>query len=151
MPDETTLEPTEIALADITVTKFIAASPEDVFDAWIDVDAMKQWMGPGTVTVKEAAMDVRVGGKWSILMQDEDKDHPHWGAYRIIDRPRKLEFSWISPNTQERETIVTIDLKPSEGGTNLTLTHRGLPTQSSADGHKRGWTSIMEKLAGYCG
>ena len=61
MPNDTsagetaTLDPTDM----MTITKFIAASPEAVFDAWTDPEAVMQWMEHGATKVPEASFDVR--------------------------------------------------------------------------------------------
>ena len=106
-------------------------------------------MEHGAAKVPEAAFDVRVGGKWSILMRNDDGDLPHYGTYRVIDRPHKLEFTWISQHTQGLESVVTVELQATDGGTTLTLNHSNLPDKPMAEAHNQVWTMIMDIFAGY--
>ena len=45
-------------------------------------------------------------------MQGDEKTYPHHGVYRVIDRPRRLVFTWISHGTEGCETLVTVDFLP---------------------------------------
>ena len=56
-------------------------------------------------------------------MPFEDRKYPHYGRYLRIDRPRLLEFTWISEGTRGKESVVTIELVARGGKTELTLTH----------------------------
>ena len=63
------------------------------------------------------------------------------GVYREIVPDRKLVFSWAWQSTPERESQVTIDLKPDDDGTILTLTHEQFFDEKARDDHRRGWTA----------
>jgi len=71
----------------------------------------------------------------------------HEGEYRVIDPPRRLAFTWRSPATEHRPTLVTIELAPHEDGTRLVLVHEQLPTKDAAERHEKGWTVRIDKLA----
>jgi uncharacterized protein YndB with AHSA1/START domain len=133
----------------VQIKRLLPSSPEDVFDAWLDPDSLKEWLCPGSTTVPIAEIDARVGGRFRIVMRDEGVDHTHTGEYREITRPRRLVFSWASPATKGQTTLVTIELRGSGEQTELTLTHQQLPDKDSADKHRRGWESIMDKFARY--
>lgn len=72
------------------------------------------------------------------------------GAYRQVERPRLLEFTWL-PSWQEEalETVVRFDLTENNGATNVRLTHSGLTTEKARGSHK-GWPQILEWLRSYC-
>jgi uncharacterized protein YndB with AHSA1/START domain len=59
---------------------------------------------------------------------------------------QKLVFSWAWHSTPERESLVTVSLKPDGDGTLLTLTHEQLFDQAARDGHERGWLGALDKL-----
>ena len=131
----------------VRIVRRLPASPSEVFDAWIDVESLKQWMCPGTSRVSAAELDPRVGGRFRIVMSDERGDTEHTGEYRELRRPERLVFTWISKPTLDRETVVTIELRPVGKDTELTLTHERLPNDEARKSHQRGWASIAEKLA----
>jgi uncharacterized protein YndB with AHSA1/START domain len=48
---------------EIRLTREIAASPEDIFDAWTDADSLAQWLVPIAGGSTRARVDARVGGR----------------------------------------------------------------------------------------
>ena len=130
----------------LKIERTIPGRPEDVFDAWLDPDLLKQWMAPGPgMTVPEVSVNATVGGAFRIVMQGGDKQIPHEGVYRVIDRPRKLVFTWVS--APAGNTLVTLDFEPiEETKTRLTLTHEQFESEAARDGHKGGWAGILDAL-----
>jgi uncharacterized protein YndB with AHSA1/START domain len=135
---------TDLALR---LTRRIAASPERLFDAWLDPAMLRRFMCPGDgVSVLRAETEPRPGGRFDILMRNECGEIPHWGQYREIDRPRRLVFTWNSPHATP-DSLVTLTFHPVEGGTEVTLEHDRFPGEGARDGHERGWTAILAGLA----
>jgi uncharacterized protein YndB with AHSA1/START domain len=131
----------------LIVKKRIAAPPEEIFPLWLNAGSWATFMTPMGTKATVHALEPRVGGRYSITMEGGGKVHPHRGVYKTIEPPRKLAFTWISEHTQERETLVTVELASvGKGETELTLTHTGLPAGADA-GHQNGWTEILESLA----
>ncbi|MBI3769162.1 MAG: SRPBCC domain-containing protein [Deltaproteobacteria bacterium] len=135
----------------LRVVRRLPASPDEVFDAWVDAESLREWMCPGTTHVSAAEVDPRVGGRFRIVMSDDAGDTEHTGEYRELRRPERLVFTWISKNTLDRETLVTVELRPIGQETELTLTHERLPDDEARRKHERGWTTILEKLAAHLG
>jgi uncharacterized protein YndB with AHSA1/START domain len=130
----------------VRIVRRLPAPPNEVFDAWLDVESLTQWMCAGTSRVTAAEVDSRVGGRFRIVMSDERGEVEHTGEYRELRRPERLVFTWISKVTLDRETLVTITLRPVGEETELTLMHERLPDAEARTKHRRGWTSIVEKL-----
>jgi uncharacterized protein YndB with AHSA1/START domain len=135
----------------IRITKLLPATPEEVFAAWTDPASLKEWMCPGPVTSATASLDLRVGGRFQIVMHRENSDASHVGEYREISPPNRLVFTWQSDGTLQQETLVTIELLPRGKQTELVLVHELLPNEHSAAQHTIGWQNIVEKLAGVLG
>jgi uncharacterized protein YndB with AHSA1/START domain len=132
----------------VRVQRTFDASPERVFDAWLDAGALAQFMRPGPTMTCDVVNDPKVGGRFFITMMGEGEVHPHGGEYRTIDRPRKLVFTWYSKGSAMNETVVTVELRPVAGGkTELTLTHVGL-SEKQIEPHTGGWSRIVELLDG---
>jgi D-3-phosphoglycerate dehydrogenase len=130
----------------IVIRRTIPAPRQRVFDAWLDPATLARFMYPGDVTQATAEVDPRVGGQFRIVMTHGRGGAEHWGEYLVIERPARLSFTWISESTDRRETTVTIELSERrDGGTDLVLSHRGLPDRS-AGAHEGGWGSIADKL-----
>ncbi|MDF0602588.1 SRPBCC domain-containing protein [Psychromarinibacter sp. C21-152] len=131
----------------LRVTQTVPAPPERVFDAWLDPEMLTKFMRPGPdVGVTKAETDPRVGGRYDIVMTAEKGEIPHWGEYREIERPRRLVFTWNSPHAAP-DSVVTLTFEPEGAGTLVTLVHDRFPSDSSRDGHEKGWTGILGALA----
>jgi uncharacterized protein YndB with AHSA1/START domain len=127
------------------LVRHLHATPEQVFDAWLDADGLKQWMCPSGGTVSLAEIDPRHGGRFRVVMSVDGEDHDHTGEYRELRRPDRLVFSWVSPATKG-ESLVTVDLQRSNGQTELILTHELLPDDATTAKHVAGWGEILERL-----
>ena len=134
-----------LASAAVVVRRTIAASAEDLFDAWLDPEAMVQWMRPNKVRRTEVRVEPRVGGSYEILMLIDSGNVLHTGVYRAIDRPRRLVFTWMSGPTENKETLVTVDFVPVGKRTEIIVTHELLP-ESAMPSHNNGWTASLGLL-----
>ena len=131
---------------ELRLSRRIAASPDEVFDAWTRAEAVNQWLVPGPVTTR-ARIDARVGGRFRIEMINGEDHNPHEGEYLRLDRPRLLEFTWISKYTEDKRSVVTVELKAAGAdATDLTLTHRLLPDATAVAKHTGGWNAALDKL-----
>jgi len=133
----------------VVLERILPAPPADVFRAWTEPERLRVFMCPGTTISATVEADARVGGRFRIVMHDGDGDYEHTGEYRVVDPPHRLVFTWHSPITGPRGSLVTITFSPHAKGTRLVLTHEQLPSDDVAGKHQRGWTSILEKLEGH--
>jgi uncharacterized protein YndB with AHSA1/START domain len=137
------------ASAAVVVRRTIEAPAEVLFDAFLDPYALSEWMRPGAIRSAVATVEPRVGGRYEVIMQADSGPIPHTGVYRLIDRPRRLVFTWHSPNTGPNETLVTVDFVTAARGTEVVVTHELLP-EDARPAHSRGWTSGLEHLDETC-
>jgi uncharacterized protein YndB with AHSA1/START domain len=103
------------------------------------------WFRPAGVRETSAETDPRVGGTFRIVMV-HDESTVCAGTYREIDRPRRLVFTWSSPDTRSRDTIVTVTFQPSQAGTVVEIHQTGLPDEEARDSHYAGWSDILREL-----
>jgi uncharacterized protein YndB with AHSA1/START domain len=132
----------------VQVRRRVRASAQQIFDLWTKPDLMVRWMSPfpGVVDCK-ATCDLRPGGAFSLVMSSGQSSREVSGTYVLIERPRKLVFTWSGPLTNHVNTLVTLELNPSGDETDLVLTHERLPTPAIYEGHTRGWGNILDHLA----
>jgi len=130
----------------IRITRHFDASPERVFDAWLDPQTASRWLftdPKGKITRCE--IDARVGGKFLIVDTRAVGDVDHVGEYLEIDRPRRLVFTFSVPRYSPQQTRVTLDIVPSGKGCELTLTHENvLPEWTEQT--QQGWAMILGAL-----
>jgi uncharacterized protein YndB with AHSA1/START domain len=132
---------------ELTITKTIPATPQVVFEAWLDPEALAKFMTPMEgMTVPKAEADARVGGDFLVVMKAGDEEMPHHGTYKTIDKYKELAFTWNNP-FNEAESLVTLNFADTGSGeTELTLHHTALPSEESRDNHQGGWTRIVDTL-----
>ena len=132
----------------VQVRRRVRAPAEQIFDLWTKPDLMVRWMSPypGVVDCR-ASCDLRPGGAFSLVMSSEESSRDVSGTYVLVDRPRRLVFTWIGPLTNNVMTLVTVELHPRGEETDLVLTHERLPTPAIFEGHTRGWGTILDHLA----
>ena len=133
---------------ELEIARHLPYPPERVFDAWLDPEMMAKFMVPcDGGLVPEARTDAREGGEFHVVMQPPGTEGiPHSGVYRVIDRPRRIEFTWVSPYSVD-DSVVTLTFAPKDGGTDLLLRHVRFANEDSRNGHVAGWTMILDTLA----
>lgn len=132
----------------VNFTRHYKASPEKVWRAWTDPQALARWFGPDPDSVVSVAdLDVRVGGRYHIRFGAPGGEvHDVSGVYQEVVPTQKLVFSWAWKSTPERVSQVTVMLRPWDGGTELTFVHEKFFDQAARDGHNQGWTGAFAKL-----
>lgn len=126
----------------LTVERTMRAAPAVVFRAW--TEGWDRWFAaPGTVRIAAAVdapffFEVRHGGE----------RHPHYGWFLRLEPGRLVELTWLTGKggTEGAETVVTVELVPSGGGTRLRLTHAGFTDEASRDGHEWAWPAVLAQL-----
>jgi len=104
-------------------------------------------MGPGEIKAVSAACDARVGGRYDWTMKAPDGEPMSvGGVYREIVPNEKIVFTWAWAGTPERESLVTVLLKPDGDGTLLTLMHEEFFDEDARDRHQGGWIGALDKM-----
>lgn len=120
----------------------IGASPETVFDFFVDPKLMVQWMG------RAVDVDPRPGGRFRNEIRD---DTVASGEYVAVEPPRRVVFTWGweggGPSVDPGESTVEVLLDPDGDGTKVRLIHHGLPDAESARKHGHGWRHYLGRLA----
>lgn len=134
----------------LTLKRRLKASPEAVYAAWTDPKKIVKWFGPDAGPVEHAALDVRVGGRYTVIFRTEDgEQHQVSGIYSEVVPNEKLVFTWAWRSTPERESLVTILIEPDGSGSLLTLNHEKFFDEPARDRHRQGWTGCLDKLERY--
>lgn len=134
----------------VKVTKNFNASAHQVFDAWLDPEMLTQWMfGPDVreeeiVSLQTEAVE---GGTFSFIVRRDDEELDHRGTYRTIEYPHRLVFTWGVDEEAGDESVVTIDIKSTSDGCELTLVHEMAPKWAGyVERTQEGWTYMLKKL-----
>ena len=131
----------------LTLKRRLKAPPEKVYEAWTQPAQMMRWWGGANETARTAETDLRVDGRFHVGFKgDNGEKHDVSGTYKEVVPNRKLVFSWAWRSTPERESQVTIDIKPDADGSILTLTHEQFFDEKARDDHERGWSFSLDQL-----
>ena len=134
----------------LDLTRTFDTPREEVFRAWTEPEALKQWFAPSDAfSTPVAEVDLRVGGNYRIGMKPPDKDDLYivGGTYQEIQPPEKLVFtlSW-EQGVDVGETLVTVEFRDLGDSTEVVLSHERFPTEESRDKHAEGWNGCLERL-----
>ena len=89
-----------------------------------------------------------VGGRYRIVVRAQSgEEHDVSGTFREVVPNRRLVFTWAWRTTPDRESLVTVELKPDGDGTLLTLTHEQFFDEAARDRHQSGWSPILDRLS----
>jgi uncharacterized protein YndB with AHSA1/START domain len=124
------------------IASHVDATPERVWEALTDADALAAWYWPASLH-PTATSDPVVGGRFGI----EADGVGFSGEYVELDRPRRIVQAWRWQG-EERDSRVTIALKPSAGGTDLVVVH-DVVDSATADRYAEGWESCLARLPAY--
>jgi uncharacterized protein YndB with AHSA1/START domain len=134
----------------VVVTHSFSASPERVFDAWLDTEMIGKWMFSPTLLDQEVvriSLDPKVGGSFSFVVRRQGKEIDHIGKYLEIDRPRRLVFTWGIRQDSGDSSRVIIEIIALKPGSELTLTHEMDPEWGEYEDRTRdAWTKMLQVL-----
>lgn len=144
----------------LRMTRRFDASPERVFDAWIDPGLTRQWLF--TDASNEAStveIDPRGGGVWTITARREGVDYTASGEYLEIDRPHRLVFTFAMLQFSPNSDTITVEIAPDAAGSILTFTQAGVDIADELrqvpagemGGSEQGWGQMFNGLAAALG
>src|SRR6476660_9612695 len=134
----------------IKLHRVLQATPERVYRAFLDPDALVKWMPPNGFTGKVHHLDAKVGGtyKMSFTNFTTGKGHSFGGSYLELKPNERIRHTdkFDDPNLPG-EMQVTIALKQVSCGTELHITQEGVPAVIPAEACYLGWQESLTLLA----
>lgn len=134
----------------IKLHRVLRATPERVFRAFLDPDAMVKWLPPNGFTGKVHHVDARVGGtyKMSFANFSTGSSHSFGGKYLELVPNERIRNTDIfdDPNLPD-EMITTVNLKQVSCGTEVSITQEGIPDMIPPEACYLGWQESLVLLA----
>ena len=130
--------------------RVLRATPERVYRAFLDADAMAKWLPPNGFTGKVHHMDARVGGtfKMSFTNFTSGKSHSFGGQYLELTPHERIRYTdtFDDPNLPG-EMRVTVTLKRVSVGTEVNIMQEGIPDVIPPEACCLGWQESLTLLA----
>jgi uncharacterized protein YndB with AHSA1/START domain len=134
----------------VRLHRVLRATPERVYRAFIDADAMAKWLPPNGFTGKVHHADVKVGGTYKMSFTNfSTGTSMSFGGKYLELKPHELiryDDKFDDPNLPG-EMITTVALKKVFCGTELNITQEGIPAVIPAEACYLGWQESLILLA----
>jgi len=113
----------------------IPAPLGEVFDAWLNPKV------PGNPwnMAEKLILDAKIDGLfyWAV------RGIAHYGRFTRVNRPDRIQHTWVSPSTLGQESTVTVTFEKKGKDTLMTLVHSDLPDTDGGRGHEKGWNYFL--------
>jgi len=134
----------------VRLHRVLRATPERVYRAFLDADAMAKWLPPDGFTAKVHHMDARVGGtfRMSFINFATGKSHSFGGEYLELTPHERIRYTdkFDDPNLPG-EMHVTVTLNKVSVGTELNVVQEGIPDVIPLEACYLGWQESLALLA----
>jgi uncharacterized protein YndB with AHSA1/START domain len=134
----------------IRIHRVLRATPEKVYRAFLDADAMAKWLPPNGFTGKVHHIDAKVGGsfKMSFTNFSTGKSHSFGGDYLELVPHERLRYTdkFDDPNLPG-VIQMSVTLKEVSCGTELSVVQEGVPGVIPAEACYLGWQESLILLA----
>ncbi|MEO7675479.1 MAG: SRPBCC family protein [Verrucomicrobiota bacterium] len=134
----------------VRLHRLIRATPERVYRAFLDADAMAKWLPPNGFTGRVHHLDAKVGGtfKMSFANFTTGSSHSFGGSYLEL-KPNELirHTDKFDNPSLPGEMQTTITLKKVFCGTDLNITQEGIPAMIPVEACYMGWQESLTLLA----
>jgi uncharacterized protein YndB with AHSA1/START domain len=134
----------------VRLHRVLRATPEKVYRAFLDADALAKWLPPNGFTCKVHEMNAKVGGgfKMSFTNFTTAKSHSFGGTYVELKPHERIRYTeeFDDPNLPG-EMQTTITLKKVSCGTEVTIVQEGIPVAIPAEACYLGWQESLISLA----
>jgi uncharacterized protein YndB with AHSA1/START domain len=124
----------------------IAAPPDRVFAAISDPRQLVQWWGQNDkYRHTNWTGDIRPGGTWRSEGKGADgQTYEVTGEYLEVEPPTLLVYTWVASFSKHPKSFVRWELKPSAGGTHVTVRHSGFAgAPEEAKKYSGGWPTVL--------
>lgn len=134
----------------VRLHRVITATPEKIYRAFLDPDAMARWLPPNGFTGKVHHMEAKVGGTFKMAFTNftTGGSHGFGGKYLELVPHERLRYTDVfdDPNLPG-EMLVTVTLTKVSVGTEINITQEGVPDVIPLEACYLGWQESLLNLA----
>jgi len=134
----------------VRLHRVLRSTPERIYRAFLDADAMAKWLPPNGFTGKVHSMDARVGGtyKMSFTNFTTGQSHSFGGEYlELVPHERIRHTDKFDDPNLPGEMQTTVSLKKVSTGTEVNIVQEGIPGAIPVEACYLGWQESLMLLA----
>jgi uncharacterized protein YndB with AHSA1/START domain len=134
---------------DLRLERLIDATPEEVFDAFTDPEAQKQWYLDHEGWVAEAGGELRAGGRWEVAFGPPNQaPYREANVFTEVRRPHRLAYrsTFHMPDGTSFDTALVVTFEAKHGKTLLTIVQSGFASEKDRNDHQGGWPGFLDRL-----
>ena len=151
-----------VPIKEVTFERTYDAPANAVWAAWTSPEQLKVWWGPDNVIIRECEVDLKVGGRFYIVMEADES----MGEYKGTRWPMEAKFTTVEPNSrlvysakawtegaEERtqiDQITELNMSEANGKTTInlkaTINKLGVDAKMAAEGMEYGFSQQFDKL-----
>jgi uncharacterized protein YndB with AHSA1/START domain len=135
------------------VQRVMPATPDVVFDEWLDPESLQEWMCPRPSRCVAVNVEPRVGGSVRLDVDNSGNSVLITGRFLAIDRPHLLRFTWSNSNWRDPTvvSVVNVAFEPfGDDRTLMSIDHSLLPPEEF-DSFQNGWSGVCDQLGAFLG
>jgi len=133
----------------VKLHRVLRATPERVYRAFLDANAMAKWLPPNGFTGKVHQMDAKVGGNWrmSFFNFTTGSEISFGGKYLALVPHERISYtSAFDDKNLPGEMVTSITLAPVSAGVEINIVQEGIPAVIPTDQCYVGWQQSLVLL-----
>lgn len=134
----------------VNLHRILRTTPERLFKAFTDPDAMAKWLPPYGFTCKVFEMDATVGGSFRMAFTNfsTGNGHAFGGKYLELEPGKRLRYTDVFEDANlPGEMVTTVTMTAVSVGTALKVTQEGIPDVIPTEACYLGWQESLTQLA----
>lgn len=134
----------------VRLHRVLRTTPERLYRAFVDAEALAKWLPPNGFTGKVHEMDARVNGRYTMSFTNFSSGHTHGFTTTFLEMKPGERLAYVAVFDDPGlpgEIKTTVTLMKVSCGTALHVTQEGIPSVIPVDGCMLGWQESLAQLA----
>ncbi|KON81310.1 SRPBCC family protein [Azoarcus sp. PA01] len=134
----------------VRLHRVLRANPEKIYRAFLDAEALAQWLPPNGFTCKVDHLDARVGGTFRMAFRNfgTGNSQSFGGSYlELVPNERIRHTDRFDDPNLRGEMVMTLTLRAVACGTEVEIVQEGIPEAIPPEFCYLGWQESLEHLA----
>jgi uncharacterized protein YndB with AHSA1/START domain len=140
---------------ELYISRYYAASRQQVYRAWTEARHVARWWGPKDFTNPVCEIEARVGGRLHIVMRSPDgTDYPMRGTITELRVAERFAFDYEALDTAGKPVLMgrlSVSFADEDGKTRMSLSTYaeglGMDAVEKLEGMETGWNQSLDRLA----